>query len=115
MPMSEVQGRQHQSKETEMTDEPEQTDKRSLMQEMGISDEELAKLKAFLEFGEDDVAELTRINSLAEAYTDPVIDAFYRHLLAFEETRAFFEDPRRLEHVKALQKEYFLDLTRGEY
>jgi len=45
----------------------------------------------------------------------PVIEAFYSHLLSFQETRTFFRDPHTLERVKRLQVEYFLRLTQGSY
>lgn len=80
-----------------------------------ISDQELARRKAFLEINGEDVANLTGINELAERYADRVIEDFYRHLLTFDETRAFFGDPQSLQRVKRLQKEYFLRLTQGEY
>ncbi|HXZ00031.1 MAG TPA: protoglobin domain-containing protein [Stellaceae bacterium] len=79
------------------------------------SEQELARRKAFLEIGEEDVANLTGINDLAQRYADEVIEDFYRHLLAFEETRAFFGDPQLLQRVKGQQKEYFLRLTQGNY
>jgi rsbT co-antagonist protein RsbR len=44
-----------------------------------------------------------------------VIEDFYRHLLSFEETRAFFSEPKLLKRVKGLQKDYFLRLTQGSY
>jgi rsbT co-antagonist protein RsbR len=69
----------------------------------------------FLEFGEDDIERVTAINDLARHYADSVIEDFYRHLLGFEDTAAFFDDPRTLERVKSQQKEYFLRLTQGDY
>ncbi len=98
-----------------MTYESEQTGGRSLMLEMGITEQEMANRKAFLQFGEEDVATLARIHPLAEKYADPVIEAFYRHLLSFEEASEFFGSPKLLERVKNLQRIYFLDLTRGKY
>lgn len=80
-----------------------------------VSEQELVRRKAFLEIGDDDVDNLTGINELAGRYADKVIEDFYRHLLAFEETRAFFGDPQSLQKVKGLQKEYFLRLTQGDY
>jgi rsbT co-antagonist protein RsbR len=58
---------------------------------------------------------LRSVNEVAEAYADPVIEEFYRHLLSFEDTRVFFRDPRVLDHVKRMQREYFLRLTQGDY
>lgn len=84
-------------------------------EKMGIDEQELAWRKEFLELRQDDVERLTNIRELAAAYADPVIQGFYKHLLAFEQGRAFFKDPDVLERVKQLQVEYFLDLTGGEY
>jgi rsbT co-antagonist protein RsbR len=82
---------------------------------MGIDDAELARRKAFLELGDEDVRRLTALHATAHEYADGVIDEFYRHLLAFPDTAAYFRDPRTLGHVKGKQREYFLQLTSGEY
>jgi rsbT co-antagonist protein RsbR len=44
-----------------------------------------------------------------------MIEDFYKHLLSFEETSAFFHDPQVLERVKRAQQQYFLRLTQGNY
>ena len=80
-----------------------------------ITEQELMRRKDFLEFGDDDVANLTKINDLASQYAASVIEDFYKHLLSFEETRTFFRDPRTLQRVKNAQQDYFLRLTQGKY
>jgi rsbT co-antagonist protein RsbR len=80
-----------------------------------ITDRELSRRKAFLEFRDEDAETLLGLNEMARKYADPVIEDFYRHLLSFDETKVFFEDPKVLERVKRLQKEYFLRLTEGDY
>lgn len=80
-----------------------------------VTAEEMARRMAFLEFGEADVGRLAAINDVARRYADAVIEEFYRHLLSFEETRAFFKDPGVLDHVRNMQKQYFLRLTQGNY
>ena len=80
-----------------------------------ITEQELLRRKDFLEFREDDVANLASINDVARRYADAVIEDFYRHLLSFEETRTFFRDPQVLQRVKSAQQEYFLRLTQGKY
>ncbi len=87
----------------------------ALAPKMGISPAEVEQRKAFLEFGAADVERVASIDGLARAYADPVIGEFYEHLLAFEETAVFFDDPAVLEHVTRMQKEYFLGLTSGDY
>src|SRR6266567_737615 len=83
--------------------------------EMEITEQEYNRRKAFLEFRDDDAQALLGLKDLARQYADPVIDDLYRHFLSFAETSAFFHDPKVLERVKRLQKEYFLRLTEGEY
>ncbi len=83
--------------------------------DLQVGEEEVARRKEFLEFGPEDAEALRGLRELARKYADPVIEDFYRHVLAFEETRSFFRDPKVLERVKQLQKEYFLRLTEGEY
>jgi rsbT co-antagonist protein RsbR len=82
---------------------------------IGISEQELSFRKQFLEFGAEDIKRLTGIGDLARRYADDVIEDFYRHLLSFENTRAYFGDPQLLERVKSMQKDYFLRLTQGDY
>jgi rsbT co-antagonist protein RsbR len=98
-----------------MTEETKPYTEELLMEELGITSEEIEKRKAFLEFGDEDIEELVSINQLAQDYADPVIEAFYKHLLSFEESRVFFLDPNLLTRVKLAQKAYFSRLTQGEY
>lgn len=86
-----------------------------LLAEMGFSDQEIARRKAWLEFAEEDVQRLRELNELAQGYADDVIEDLYRHFLSFEETRSFFKDAQTLEYVKGMQKAYFRGLTQGNY
>jgi rsbT co-antagonist protein RsbR len=83
--------------------------------EMQIDEENVNRRKDFLQFRPEDADALKQLNDVAQKYADPVIDDLYRHFLSFEETQAFFRDPKVLERVKQLQKEYFLRLTVGDY
>lgn len=80
-----------------------------------FTEQELSRRKEFLEFREEDVANLAGINDVAQRYAGAVIEDFYKHLLSFEETRAFFRDPAVLQRVKKAQQDYFLRLTQGNY
>lgn len=86
-----------------------------LPHEMEINDQEVKRRKEFLEFRKEDADALKDLNELAKKYADPVIEDLYRHFLAFDETKAFFRDPKTLDRVKRLQKDYFLRLTEGNY
>ena len=90
-------------------------DHETLLSETSISSEEVKRRKDFLEFTDHDEAVLAGINEIAMHYADSMIDDFYQHLLAIDETRAFFSDPELLKHVKSMQKNYFMRLTQGHY
>lgn len=87
----------------------------TLAEMMNISDQELARRKQVLEFGPEDEERLRRLAEVSREYADEVIEAFYRHLLSFEEMKAFFPDRELLNRVKAKQKAYFIRLTQGNY
>jgi rsbT co-antagonist protein RsbR len=87
----------------------------ALPQHVHVDEEDVARRKAFLEFGDDDVEALKGFREIARKYAEPVIEEFYGHILSFPETKRFFEDPRTLERVKRLQKDYFVRLTEGDY
>jgi rsbT co-antagonist protein RsbR len=80
-----------------------------------FTEQELSRRKEFLEFREEDVANLAGINEVAQRYASSVIEDFYKHLLSFEETRTFFNDPAVLQRVRKAQQDYFLRLTQGHY
>jgi rsbT co-antagonist protein RsbR len=71
--------------------------------------------KTFLQFDDGDLQRLREMQPDARGYADELIDSFYKHIMSFEKTRAFFRDAKLLERVKREHKEYFLQLMRGEY
>lgn len=71
--------------------------------------------KDFLSFGKSDEAALKKMQPLAMEYADEFIESLYDHLMAFPETKRFFTDEKKLNHVKLAQKSYFLDLFSGHY
>ena len=82
---------------------------------MNISDQELERRKEFLQFGPEDEERLQKLAPVSANYAEEVIEAFYQHLLSFEEMKAFFPTTPLLARVKAKQKAYFLRLTQGNY
>ena len=93
----------------------ESTSRSSISDEARITEQVLAYRKALLQFSDEDAERLAELLPLAEKYADEVIDEFYDHLMTFDEVNSYFEDPAVLERVKSMQREYFLDLTRGVY
>jgi len=87
----------------------------ALAQALGIDAEEIERRKAFLEFGEADVRLLKELHQHLQRLPRRFADAFYAHLLAFDETRAFLPDAQTVERLKRTQAAYFDSLTAGQY
>jgi rsbT co-antagonist protein RsbR len=86
-----------------------------LLEQLDLTERDLERRKAFLEFGPEDAKALGGLNEVATKYANAVIEDLYKHFLSFDETRAFFKDPATLARVKKMQKDYFLQLTAGDY
>lgn len=84
-----------------------------LLAQAGLNDVSRQRRLAFLEFGPEDEARLAEIREFAHAHVDEIVDAFYAHLMAFEETRRLLGDEQQIARLKRLQREYFLRMTEG--
>jgi signal transduction histidine kinase len=69
----------------------------------------------FLRFESKDQQLLKDLSDLVSEHADEIVDAFYNHLLKFEDTRALLTSPETTGHLKSVQKEYLLSLVRGVY
>jgi signal transduction histidine kinase len=69
---------------------------------------------AFFAITELDLQMLKEFQSSFEFHVNDIVDAFYRHLFSYRETKAFLEDERRVELLKHTQRQYLLDLCSGE-
>ncbi|HEU4429706.1 MAG TPA: protoglobin domain-containing protein, partial [Myxococcota bacterium] len=72
---------------------------------------ERTTLLAFFELSDEDIAQLAELRPLLEKHADSLVAAFYRHLLAFPETRKLLRDPRVTEHLLGEQKKYLISLS----
>ena len=88
-----------------------------LSREMMLTPEEIALRKEFLEFTDADVQLLRNFHEHVEMVHDEEIFAalFYLHLRSFPELREFIPDEATTLRLKAIQAEYFLRLTSGDY
>jgi signal transduction histidine kinase len=69
----------------------------------------------FLRFENKDQQLLKDLLELFTEHADEIVDAFYSHLLKFEDTRSLLTSEEVTTRLKALQKEYLLSLVRGVY
>ena len=80
-----------------------------------ITIEEWRKRKDFVGFTDADAKLLKELEPVIKKNVDVIIDLLYEKILTFEETKAFFAEEEKLNHVKSMQKDYFVSLTNGEY
>jgi len=80
-----------------------------------LDSEAIQARKSFLEFDDADAERLATCHDLFSDITDRIINEFYAHLLAHEETAAFIENEDVLLHLKLMQTRYFNALTQGTY
>src|SRR5262245_12111531 len=66
---------------------------------------------AYLDLGEAEIAALRELRPLFEKHADALVDAFYRHLLSFSETRNLLRDPVVKQRLLAKQRSYLLSLA----
>ncbi len=66
---------------------------------------------AYLELGEAELALLRELRPLLEKHADDLVDGFYRHLLAFPDTRDLLRDPVVKQRLLRKQREYLLSLA----
>jgi len=83
--------------------------------EMGIDEQAISQRKAFLEFGQDDIAQLINIHGSLSGYHQEFIDCFYEHILNFEEIRQLLPETINIEQLKKTQLAYFEKLSKGSY
>ena len=76
--------------------------------------EDTRRRLAFLELGDDDRRNLTKLRPLLEKHADSFVSAFYRHLLSFEATRSLLMDPEVERRLLNKQREYLLSLADPE-
>jgi PAS domain S-box-containing protein len=86
----------------------------AIVKEIGIDAGEVARRKNYLKLEERDLALLRGFHERQEG-ASVLVDAFYEHLLSFEETRALLPDDATLERLKETLRSYFDSLTAGDY
>ena len=86
-----------------------------LVNKFQFDNQERAQRNSFLRITDADI-ELLRLSlPTIERNVDSIVDQFYEHILAFGEPQAFFDDERALHRAKTAQREYLLDLFRGNF
>ncbi|HEY2386277.1 MAG TPA: protoglobin domain-containing protein [Candidatus Binatia bacterium] len=86
-----------------------------LLAQAGLDETSRARRLAFLGFGPEDEARLEELRAFAEDNVDGIVEDFYRHLIAFEETRRVLGGDEQIARLKVLQRDYFLRMLEGDF
>jgi signal transduction histidine kinase len=87
----------------------------SLLGRIGLDAAGCARRLAFLAFDAADRENLAQLRTFAHANVDGIVEDFYEHLLAFEETRRLLADAELVARLKKLQRQYFLAMLEGDF
>lgn len=87
----------------------------NLLSEIGIDEAEIARRQEFLSFDGQDAQLLAELNPVLDSWREKLTDAFYQHLLKFNEIRPLLGDHEKLARLKHAQSTYFAQLTEGDY
>lgn len=87
----------------------------AIMRALQLDEAAMERRKAFLEFTDEDIARLKRLHVALKDLGPEFAQAFYDHLLRFEETRRLIPDTATLKRLKQAQAHYFDSLTAGDY
>jgi hypothetical protein len=87
----------------------------AVVRALELDEAAIARRKAFLEFTDDDVARLKALHRALQDIGPEFAQAFYDHLLRFEESKRLISDTATLERLKRTQAQYFDSLTAGDY
>lgn len=82
---------------------------------LGINADEVALRKVYLELGEQDGLLLRELHARLGGVEPAFIEAFYSHLLSFEQTRALLPDEAIIDRLRHAQQQYFDQLLSGQY
>ncbi len=87
-----------------------------LAADIGLDGDEIEWRKEFTRFDDETAATLGEMAGLFEANADDLVDEFYDHLTAYEQTVEIFgRSSKTVEQLKQTQREYLLDFGRSDF
>jgi hypothetical protein len=85
----------------------------TLLEQMQITDHEIARRKELLRLGSEEAALLLACRSLIEDDIEAIVEEFYQIQTADHEIALIIGDPDTLKRLHAVQRQYILDLFNG--
>lgn len=93
----------------------DETGRKGLLPPRGYDDQERSERQAFLQLTGADLALLQSLRPVVERHADAVVEAFYQHLLKFDETRRILSEADLRSRLITFQRKYVLSLFGGDY
>lgn len=88
----------------------------SLTQMMGISADEQASRKKFVDFTDEDVRALKELRPIIQKHADAIVDVFYTNVERYNDLMSVIKDAgSNIDRLKASQKRYLLEMFDGDY
>jgi rsbT co-antagonist protein RsbR len=83
------------------------------MTKLMLDDKELQSRRSFFEITDEDLRRLAGLREYALAHSDEIVEGLYQLILGHVESRQFFTERQAVEHVKKMQRQYFIGLFDG--
>ena len=94
----------------------EHVDVDTLIEGIGLDEDEIDWRKSFIGFDESDCERLEAFDEVFEEHAEEIADSFYDHLTSYEQTVDVFDrSPKSIEELKRTQKAYLTTLAAGNY
>ncbi|WP_339132824.1 MAG: diguanylate cyclase [Candidatus Electrothrix sp. GW3-4] len=86
-----------------------------IAKELNITPEDFERRKEFLGIGPEDIRRIKAFRALIPELPVDLFDAFYQHLLEFDDLQIYFKDKETVQRLKEKQLAHFEQLFSGEY
>jgi signal transduction histidine kinase len=93
---------------------PESDRPQSRPRDEASPDDELARRRAFLGLGDEDLEKARALAGVFRSFLDGFVDRFYEHLLSHPETAALLTSPELIARLKQTQRRYFESLFQAQ-
>ncbi len=91
------------------------TTDQTLIEQLRITEREIARRKEYLGFDRDDFENLASLRELIAENIDEIVEEFYEKILPFNEMDRVIGDSETLRRLKNYQRNYILSLFDGQY
>jgi rsbT co-antagonist protein RsbR len=93
----------------------ETRNEQTLMRELGLSAQNIERLKRYVALGSDDVARIVALRPLVTAHADELTKVFFDHLAGMDEAKTLLSNHELADRARALKREHLIAMVSGTY